>query len=138
MRLQNIIRSGATASAIAHGSALAVVLLFTEVHPFGGVTAAEPITVDLVSAAEAVPAAKPEQSVPSETAAPPPAQPASNSTVAGSPPSAAPPPQKQAAIPQPSLDAQRVEAARQPPPTSPSPTPPSPAFTPPEPDRSIK
>lgn len=138
MRLQNIIRSGATASAIAHGSALALVLLFTEVHPFGGVTAAEPITVDLVSAAEAVPAAKPEQSVPSETAAPPPAQPASNSTVAGSPPSAAPPPQKQAAIPQPSLDAQRVEAARQPPPTSPSPTPPSPAFTPPEPDLSIK
>jgi hypothetical protein len=131
MRLQEIIRSGVTASAIAHASALALVLLFTEVHPFGGVTAAEPITVDLVSPAEAVPSPPPEQSVQSESPTPPATELASNSAVAGSPPSAAPPPQNQAGLPQPSLDAQQV--APQTPPISPSP-----AFTPPEPDLSIK
>lgn len=132
MRLQDIIRSGATASAIAHGSALALVLLFTEVHPFGGVTAAEPITVDLVSPAEAVPDPQSEQSVQSETAAPPAVEPASDSTVSGSPPSTAPPPE-QAVIPQPTLNAQQTETVRQTPPTAASP-----AFTPPEPDLSIK
>jgi hypothetical protein len=121
------------ASAIAHGSALALVLLFTEVHPFGGVTAAEPITVDLVSPAEAVPDPQSERSAQSETAAPPAIEPASNSTVSGSPPSTAPPPSEQAVIPQPTLNAQQTETARQTPPTSASR-----AFTPPEPDLSIK
>ena len=46
-----IIRAGITASAIAHLSVLVMVLFFTEVHPFGSVTA-EPITVDIVTPAE--------------------------------------------------------------------------------------
>jgi hypothetical protein len=46
------IRSGIAASALGHLSALTMVLVFAEVHPFGLVTA-EPITVDLVSPDEA-------------------------------------------------------------------------------------
>ncbi len=133
MRLQEIIRSGVTASAIAHASVLVLVLFFTEVHPFGGVTAAEPITVDLVSPAEAEASPHPEQSVQSESPAPPAVEPASSSSLPGSPPLAAPPPQKQAVPSPPSLDGQQNEVARQTPPT-----PPSAAFTPPEPDLSIK
>ena len=53
MNPQQIMRTGITASAIAHLSALTLVLLFSEVHPFGSVTA-EPIAVDLVSPAEVV------------------------------------------------------------------------------------
>ena len=40
--------SGIAASAIAHLSCLMLVMFFTEVHPFGSVTA-EPITVDIVT-----------------------------------------------------------------------------------------
>jgi hypothetical protein len=133
MRPQEIIRSGITASAIAHASALALVLLFTEVHPFGGVTAAEPMTVDLVLPAEAEPSPQPEQSAKSESPTPPATELASNAPVPGSPPSAAAPPQEQAVRPQPSLDGRQIDVAPQTPPTSPSP-----AFTPPEPDLSIK
>jgi hypothetical protein len=132
MRLNQIIRSGIAASTIAHVSALVLILLFTEVHPFGGVTAAEPITVDLVSPAEAVPSPQPEQPVQNESPAPPAVEPASSSTAAASPP-VPESPQEQAALSQPSLDKQQIDVARQTPPT-----PPSPAFTPPEPDLSIK
>src|SRR6476469_10365456 len=52
------IRSGITASAIGHLSILTAVLIFTEVHPFGTVTA-EPITVDIVSPDEAAKKAEP-------------------------------------------------------------------------------
>jgi hypothetical protein len=52
------IRSGIAASAIGHLSILTAVLIFTEVHPFGAVTA-EPITVDLVSPEEAAKKAEP-------------------------------------------------------------------------------
>ena len=45
-------RAGITASAVAHLSVLMLLLFFTEVHPYGSVTA-EPITVDIVPAAEA-------------------------------------------------------------------------------------
>jgi hypothetical protein len=41
-------RTGVTASAIAHLSILALVILFSEVHPFGSVIA-EPIAVDIVA-----------------------------------------------------------------------------------------
>ena len=53
MNPQQIMRTGITASAVAHLSVLALVLFFSEVHPFGSV-AAEPIAVDLVSPAEVV------------------------------------------------------------------------------------
>ena len=49
MGVRQFIRPDVAASAIAHLSVLGLVILFTEVHPFGTVTA-EPITVDIVSA----------------------------------------------------------------------------------------
>ncbi len=58
-----ILRTGITASAIAHLSVLMLVLFFTEVHPFGSVTA-EPITVDIVSPAEAPPPPNKEEPLP--------------------------------------------------------------------------
>jgi len=52
MDVWQLIRPGITASTIAHLSVLALILLFSEVHPFEAVTA-EPITVDLVTPEEA-------------------------------------------------------------------------------------
>ena len=51
MNLRRIIPTDMTASAMAHLSLLALVLLFSEVHPFGAVTA-EPIAVDIVASQE--------------------------------------------------------------------------------------
>jgi len=144
------LRAGITGSAVAHLSVLMLVLFFTEVHPYGSVTA-EPITVDIVTSAEAPPAPKKEEpppepkAKPSDTfdlsskpeaaeapAAPPPA---------GQPPSPAaqqPPParpQQQAALTTPSPAPQQPSGAR---PQQPSAAPSTPAYTPPEPDISIK
>ena len=66
MNLRRILRTGITASAIAHLSALLLLLFFTEVHPFGSVTA-EPITVDIVSPDD-VPPPQPAEVKPSEPA----------------------------------------------------------------------
>jgi len=63
------IRSGIAASAIGHLSILTAVLIFTEVHPYGSVTA-EPITVDIVTSAEAPPAPKKEEPPPEPKAKP--------------------------------------------------------------------
>lgn len=124
-----------------------MVLIFAEVHPFGSVTA-EPITVDLVSPAEAPPPAKKVEPAP-----PPPPQaaapdspdlkpPDSNSLPPAAPQPAAAQPQKQAAL-APSRP-NRPEAAAQPQP-QPQPQPPpqapaaaSPGYIPPEPDLSVK
>jgi hypothetical protein len=57
MEPRRLIRSGIAASAIGHLSVLTMVLIFAEVHPFGSVTG-EPITVDIVTPAEAAQAAK--------------------------------------------------------------------------------
>src|SRR6478609_3058895 len=51
MKLRWIIPTDMTASALAHLSLLALLFLFSEVHPFGVVTA-EPIAVDLVAPQE--------------------------------------------------------------------------------------
>src|SRR5438445_3088032 len=48
MNLRQIIPTDMTASALAHLSLLALVFLFSDVHPFGTVTA-EPIAVDIVT-----------------------------------------------------------------------------------------
>src|SRR5436190_8140272 len=48
MNLRRIIPSDMTASAIAHLSLLALLFLFSEVHPFGAVTA-ESIAVEIVA-----------------------------------------------------------------------------------------
>jgi hypothetical protein len=135
MKPGEIIRTGITASAIAHLSVLMLVLLSTEVHRFGSVTA-EPITVDLVSPAEATPTPKQEElpkADPSDAfdlsskSAPSSSPPPAAAQAAGSGPS------KQAALSTPNPVKQQAIAAPQPPSTSPSP-----AFTPPEPDLSVK
>ena len=60
MDVRQLIRPEIAASAIAHLSVLALVLLFSEVHPFGAVTA-EPITVDLVTSEEVAKKPEPEE-----------------------------------------------------------------------------
>jgi len=151
MNPRRILRTGIAASAMVHLSALLVLLFFTEVHPFGSVTA-EPIAVDIVPASEVAPIPKKEEPVPEKEepvpepvskpselpskaeAAPPPAP----------PPPAAPPkpeaakPQRQAALPTPPPSPQPAKA--QPPQATPpaQPATPPPAYVPPEPDVSIK
>ena len=134
-------RAGITGSAVAHLSVLMLVLFFTEVHPYGSVTA-EPITVDIVTPAEAPPVPKKEEPPPEPKAKPSdsfdlPSK--SEAASAASPPPAAqqPPaarPQQQAALTAPSPAPQQPPGAR---PQSPAATP-TPAYTPPEPDISIK
>jgi hypothetical protein len=67
MEVRQIIGQGVTLSAIAHVSMLALIVLFSEVHPFGAVTA-EPIAVDLVRSDEIE--KKPEQVEPTPTPTP--------------------------------------------------------------------
>ena len=147
---RRFIGSGITASALAHLSALALVLVFAEVHPLGSVTA-EPIKVDLVAPSEVPPSAKEEPPPEPQTAAadlpdlaskpeplhsPPPAAPQP-----ASPPPPAAQPQKQAALPASRPDRQQAAAPPQPQP-QPQPQAPAttspPAYIPPEPDLSVK
>jgi len=107
------------------------VLLYTEVHPFGSVTA-EQIMVDIVTPTEATPPPKIEEPPPQAPAKPPDAFDLSSKSAA---PSASPPsaPPQQAALPTPAASAPPTGA--QPQPAAASPTP---AYTPPQPDLSIK
>jgi hypothetical protein len=135
MNLRQIIPTDMTASAIAHLSLLALVFLFSEVHPFGSVTA-EPIAVDIVTPKE-IAEKKPE---PAPTPTPQldfsaldkPA--ATGAPVPASQPSAPARPQKQAAPAAP-RPVQQQQTAAQPQPQTASP---APAYTPPAPDLSIK
>ena len=136
MDLRRIISTDITASAIAHVSLLTLVLLFSDVHPFGAVTA-EQIPVEIVT-----PLDIPEQQVPAEKAVAetkpeptPTPQPdfslldkpaAANAPVPSAQSQPAAPPQKQAAMAAPQAVAQ------------PGPPPAAPPFTRPEPDLSIK
>ncbi len=135
-----MIGTGITASAIAHLSVLALVLFFTEVHPFGTVTA-EPIAVDIVSPDEAPPPPKNEEPLPPPKAQPSEALDLSSKAATASPPppAASSEPQKQVALSAPRPAAKQASAQPQPRPPSTSPsTPPTPAYIPPEPDLSIK
>ena len=141
------LRAGIVASAAAHLLALMLVLFFTEVHRFGSVTA-EPITVDIVSPAEAPPdpqkeEAKEEQKtkppdtvgLPStaEASPPPAASPASApSAPAAAPQPTAPRPQQQAALAAPSSPAAPPPSARSQPQST------APAYALPQPDLTIK
>ncbi len=130
-----------------HLAALALVLIFAEVHPFGSVTA-EPITVDLVSPAEAPPPAKMEEPPPAPAPqavapnSPDPKPAALNSPPPAAPQPAAAQPQKQAAL-APSRP-NRQQAAVQPQPQPLPPPPPqapaavAPSYSAPEPDLSVK
>jgi hypothetical protein len=130
---RRLIRSGIAASAIGHLSILTAVLIFTEVHPFGTVTA-EPITVDIVSPDEA--AKKPEP-IPTPKTEPSDSFDLSSKSAPSSSPApavaamATPQPQKQAGLSAPSVNRQQIEQADAPPQ-------PLPAYRPPEPDLSIK
>ena len=150
MELRRFIRTDITASAVAHLSVLALVFLFTEVHPFGVVTA-EPIAVDIVTpdevpAREADPPPPPPAQTPSLDASP-----QAKSEAASAPQPSKPPPGQQPANPAPQQQAasspsrsnRKEIAAVQPQPPAPSPPPaeaaaPAPAYTPPEPDLTLK
>ena len=134
MQLRRIISSDITASAVAHVSLLTLLVLFSEVHPFGAVTA-EQIPVEIVtpqelaeqqaapdpppveSKPEPVPAAQPDFSLLDKPAA-----------ATATPPAAEPAP---AARPQ-------KQAAPATPPAAQPPPPAALAYKPPEPDVSIK
>jgi hypothetical protein len=131
------IRTGIAASAIAHLSILMLVLLLSEVHPFGSATA-DPVAVDIVTSEEL--AEKKPEPVPAPEIKPafdlltPPA-PSTSSAAAPAPPAApAPTSTRQAATqkaaPPPPSPAGQMAAA-------PPPVPP-PAYVPPQPDISIK
>ena len=136
MQLRRIISSDITASAVAHVSLLTLLVLFSEVHPFGAVTA-EQIPVEIVTPQElaeqqATPDLPPVESKPEPVPAPQPDFSLLDKPAAAtaSPPAAAPAPaaqpQRQAALATP--------PAAQPPPSQPATLP----YKPPEPDVSIK
>jgi len=135
MELRRIIPSDITASAIAHVSLLTLLLLFSEVHPFGAVTA-EQIPVEIVTAQDLAEKQAPPEQPPVENKPEPAPQPdfslLDKPAAATGPPPAAPPapaarPQKQAALATP-------RAAQPLPPSLPVAL----AYKPPEPDVSIK
>jgi hypothetical protein len=161
---RQIISSGITASAIVHLSFLMLVIFFTEVHPFGSVTA-ESIAVDLVTPEEVT-----EKQEAEKQPEPPPSPKeqasdsfdlASQAAAPDSPPPAAPqqaetkPPQKQAASspetpasnlmpsPVPSSASSPAQSSvpsadQQHPAAQPQALSPSPAYIPAQPDLSIK
>jgi hypothetical protein len=142
MNLRRIIQTDITASAVAHLGLLALLLLFSEVHRFGEVTA-ETVAVDIVtpqeiaekaaaeSKPEPAPTPQPDFSLLDKAVAPGASAPSSQAPPSQPPPAA--PPQQQAAS-----SASRPgpqQAAGQPPAQS---APTAQAYTPPAPDLSIK
>ena len=148
MELRRIIPTDITASAIVHVSLLTLLVLFSEVHPFGAVTA-EQIPVEIVTPQELAeqqvpPEEPPAENNPAEDKPEPAPQPdfslLDKPASATAPPPAAPPapatqPQKQAVLATP------PEARPQPPSqqvAQPPSQPAAPAYKPPEPDVSVK
>jgi len=156
MELRRFIRTDITASAVAHLSVLALVFLFTEVHPFGVVTA-EPIAVDIVTPDE-VPAREPDPPPPPPEQTPSlDASSQAISEAASAPQPSKPPPGQQPANAAPQqqtassasrsnrkeIAAVQPQPQPQPQPPAPSPPPaqaaaPAPAYAPPEPDLTLK
>jgi outer membrane biosynthesis protein TonB len=145
MELRRIIPSDITASAIAHVSLLTLFVLFSEVHPFGAVTA-EQIPVEIVTQQELAEQQTPSDEPPAENK-PEPApsrqpdfslldKPASAAaTPPSAPPAPAARPQKQAALAAPRAAEPQTPSQQ----VAPSPSQPAaPAYKPPEPDVSIK
>jgi hypothetical protein len=130
MDLRRIIPSEITASAVAHVSLLTLLALFSEVHPFGAVTA-EQVPVEIVTPQEIPEAPTPIEQQAAETRPEPtpsqnqslPDKLAAASALAAQPAAAEPPPQKQAALATP---------------PAPSAQPAAPPYKQPEPDISIK
>jgi hypothetical protein len=130
VELQPAIRTGVTASAIAHLSILALVILLSDVNPFHAVTG-QTIAVDIVTPQE-VPPDKPEPFAP-PTPDPAQAQKAPETPPTTAPEAAQPASQQQAALPTPQQN--RREAAAPPKPASASP---APVYAPPQPDLTVK
>ena len=130
------------ASAFVHLTALAMVVVFAEVHPFSSVTA-QPIAVDIVASDQVKPEPMPDKTQPSDALDLPTPSAALGSTPAAAPPpptrAAKPPPTQAAAQPQlpamPASDPARQQPAAQP--SSPPPAPP-PSYSPAQPDLSVK
>jgi outer membrane biosynthesis protein TonB len=135
---RRFISTDITASAVAHLALLTLLVLFSDVHPFGSVTA-EQIPVEIVMPQE-VPEAPAEQSAAEAQpeAAPAPEPPKQDNRAASAPE----PPPAQPTPPPPQAAERRQQAALAPPPAiqqpPPAPPPSPPAYTPPEPDISIK
>ncbi|WP_247509423.1 hypothetical protein [Bradyrhizobium sp. 157] len=139
MELRRIIPSDITASAIAHVSLLTLVLLFSEVHPFGTVTA-EQVPVEIVMPQEIPEPPKPAEQQAAEIRPEPTPTPQPDFSLLEKPAAASPPPPSEQLQPrsqqQAALATQR--AAEPQPVASPLPQSAAPAYTPPEPDISIK
>jgi hypothetical protein len=141
MELRRIIPTDITASAIVHMSLLTLMLLFSEVHPFGAVTA-EQIPVEIVTPQELAEKQAPPDVPPAETKpaeAKPEPQPDFSlldkpAAATAPPPAPAARPQKQAALATPRAAQPPPSQQMAPPPSQPAP----PAYKPPEPDVSIK
>jgi outer membrane biosynthesis protein TonB len=140
MELRRIIPSDITASAVAHVSLLTLLVLFSDVRPFGAVTA-EQIPVEIVTPQELAENQVPPDEAPAEVKPEPQPDfsrldkpPADTASPPAAAPAPAAQPQKQAALATP--------RAAQPPPSQQVAPPPSqpaaPAYKPPEPDVSIK
>jgi hypothetical protein len=146
MEPRQIIRTGITASALAHLTVLMLVLFFADVHPFAALTA-ETISVEIVTPKEVAEVSKePEPVLPPREIPLPDVAALTASAASSSAPPAAPPPQPAAAQLQkhaaPSAPhPERQQAAIQPQ-SPPSPQPPpaaaAPAYVPSEPDISVK
>ena len=150
MELRQIIPTDMTASAIAHVSLLTLLVLFSEVHPFGAVTA-EQIAVEIVTPQELAEKQAPPDEPPPKTSLPKtsrnrcqrhsPISPCSTSLLLPRHPRLPHrlrlprAPQKQAALAtSPAAQPQPPSQQAAPPPSQPA----APAYKPPEPDVSIK
>ena len=133
MELRRIIPSDITASAVAHVSLLTLLVLFSEVHPFGAVTA-EQIPVEIVTPQDLAEKQTPGEQLPAENKPEPAPEP--DFSLLEKPPAVAAPPQP----PAPAVRPQKQAALATPRPAQPQPTsqPAAPAYKPPEPDVSIK
>lgn len=143
---QIIIPTGITASAIAHVSLLALILLFSDVHPFGAVTA-EQIPVEIVTPQELEEQQAPAEKIAAETAPEPSPVPTPQPELSQPEKSAAasePPAPPAPASPAPAQPQQQAALAAPPvaQPQAPAPPPQSqqaaPAYKQPEPDISVK
>ena len=138
MELRRIIPTDITASAIVHVSLLTLMLLFSEVHPFGAVTA-EQIPVEIVTPQELAEKQAPPDEPPADNKPEPAPSPQPDfslldkpaAATAPAPPAPAAQPQKQAALATPQVPQPQPVAQ---PPSQPA----APAYKPPEPDVSIK
>jgi hypothetical protein len=141
MEQRRIIPSDLTASAVAHVALLTLLVLFSDVRPFGAVTAEE-IPVEIVTQQDLAEQQVPSEPPPAETKPPPQPDftrldkpPVETASSPSSPPAAAP---ASAATPAPSPVPQKQATLATPRAVQPPPSQSAPGYKPPEPDVSIK